>query len=136
MVGVTLSFGSAITVIAINQFNLSNYAALLTAGAQQLSAGKLLSIVYGTVTQSGSCPMYRGYNEGTAYTLAMYNYGTVSFTPIEVFVNSTLVSGSSYSSISAGGMTTYTLTLASCAHPSSQTFLLVDAYGDEVQVGT
>ncbi len=136
MVGVTLSFGSAITVIAINQFNLSNYAALLTAGAQQSSAGKLLSIIYGTVTQSGTCPVYAGYNEGTSYTVALYNYGTVSFTPIEVFVNSTLVSGSPYGSIPAGGMTTYTLTLASCAHPSGQTFLLVDAYGDEVQVGT
>lgn len=136
MVGVTLSFGTAITASAINQFNLSGSSASLASAVQQASSGKLVSLIYGTVAQSGSCPAYGGYNEGTAYTLVVYNYGTAAFTPAEAFVNSTLVSGGPYGGIASDSLATYTLTLPSCSHPSGQTFLLVDSYGDEAQIGT
>jgi hypothetical protein len=113
------------------------------AAAQQASAGKLVSLVYDTVVQgSGGCSVaYGGYTEGTVFTVALYNYGTVSFTPAEVFDNATLLSSGSWSgapsnSVTPGSMTTFTLTLMSCAHPAGQTFVLVDASGDEVTIGT
>ena len=57
--------------------------------------------------------------------------------PTEIFVNGTLqYSGTGFGTIAPASMTTYTLTLSSCAHPTGQTILLVDAYGDEVQFGT
>lgn len=136
MIGVTLSFGSFVAASAIDQFNKSNYSGSLAVAAQQASAGKLISYVYAASTPSGSCPLYGGNREGTTFSLALYNYGTAAFSPTEVFVNSTLYSGGGYSSIAAGSMATYALTLPSCAHTSGQTILLVDAYGDEVQFGT
>lgn len=143
MIGVTLSVGGFITVGAINQFSLAQNSASLAAAVQQASVEKLVSLVYGTVNEgSGGCATtYNGYTEGTTFTLALYNYGTVAFTPSELFDNSTLISSSNWSgapsnSIAPGSMTTFTVTLTSCAHPSGQTVLLVDSYGDEVQVVT
>jgi hypothetical protein len=143
MIGVTLSVGGTVTVGAINEFNLSQNSASLAAVVQQASAGKLVSLVYDTVMQgSGGCStVYSGYTEGTTFTVALFNYGTVPFTPSEVFDNATLLSSGSWSgapsnTITPGSMTTFTLTLASCIHPSGQTILLVDSYGDEAQVGT
>ena len=143
MIGVTLSVGGFVTVDAINQFSLAQDSASTAALVQQASAGKLVSLVYDTVTQgSGGCTAaYEGYTEGVTLTVALYNYGTVVFTPSEVFDNATLVSSSNWSgapssNVTPGGMTTFTMALASCAHPSGQTLLLVDSYGDEVQLGT
>jgi flagellin-like protein len=133
MIGVTLSFGGYITYAAIGQFNLAQNSASLAAAVQQQSAGKLISLVYSAVTQSGSCPVYGGYNEGSL-TLELYNYGTVSFTPSEAFINGTLYSGAG--SIAASSMGAFSFASPSCVHPSGQTILLVDSYGDEVQIGT
>jgi hypothetical protein len=113
------------------------------AAAQQASAGKLVSLVYDTVVQgSGGCSVaYGGYTEGTTFTIALFNYGTVVFTPSEVFDNATLTpsggwSGAPSNGVTPGSMTAFTLTLTSCAHPAGQTFVLVDASGDEVTFGT
>ena len=139
MIAVTLSFGSYTTYFAISQYNLAQNTATLAAVVQQQSAGKLVSFIYSSVTPSGSCPAYGGSNEGTAFTLVLYNYGTAAFLTSGIFVNSTLISswtGSPSANIAANGMTSFTLTLPSCSHPSGQTILLVDQYGDEVQIGT
>jgi len=136
LIGVTLSFGSVVAVDAVNQFNLSTNSASLAAAVQEVSAGKLVSLVYGSVSPSRSCPLYQGYNEGTTYTMALYDYGSANFSTVELFVNGTLYSGGGYGTISAGSIASYTLTLPWCAHPSGQTFLLLDANGDGVQVGT
>ena len=143
MIGVTLSVGGFVTVDAINQFSLAQDSASTAALVQQASAGKLVSLVYDAVTQgSGGCTApYEGYTEGVTLTVALYNYGTVVFTPSEVFDNATLVPSSNWggapsSSVTPGGMTTFTMALASCSHPSGQTLLLVDSYGDDIQLGT
>ena len=139
MIALTLSLGGYTTYMAINQYNLVQNAASLAALVQQQSAGKLISFVYSSVTPSGICPVYGGGNEGTTFTLALYNYGTVAFSTSEVFVNSSLISGwagSPTNNIAANSMTTLTMTLPSCSHPSGQTVLLVDQYGDETQIGT
>lgn len=139
MIGVTLSFGSFVTMAAINQFNLSTYSGSLAASVQQGSAGKQVSFIYFAVTPgSGSCvTAYQGVTEGKTSTLALYSYGSVGMNPTEIFVNGTLqYSGTGFGTIAPASMTTYTLTLSSCAHPTGQTILLVDAYGDEVQFGT
>ncbi len=139
MIGVTLAFGSFVAAAALNQFNLSTYAGSLAAGAQEASAGKQVSLVYGTVPTpgSGGCTTaYKGVTEGTGYTLVLYDYGSVSFTPTKLFVNGSLYSGSLGMTVPVGGMGIFTLTLPSCVHPSGQTFLFVDLNGDEVQVGT
>ena len=133
MIGVTLSVGGYVTAAAINQFNLAQNAASLAALVQQQSAGKLISLVYSTVTPSGSCPAYVGYSEGIL-TLELYNYGTFTFTPSEAFDNGTLYSGTG--SVAANSMAAFTFTLPSCVHPSGQTILLVDSYGNEMQFGT
>ena len=133
MIGVTLSVGGYVTVTAVGQFNLAQNAASLAAMAQQQSAGKLISLAYSTVTPNGTCPLYGGYSEGTL-TLELYNYGGVAFTPFEAFDNGTLFSGTG--SIGPNGMAAFNFTSPPCVHPSGQTILLVDSYGDEIQLGT
>jgi hypothetical protein len=139
LICVTLSFGSFVTAAAINQFNLSTYSGSLAASVQQASADKQVSYIYFAVAPgTGSCTaVYQGVTEGKTSNLALYNYGSAGMNPTEIFVNGTLqYSGTGFGNIAPGGMTTYTLTLSSCAHPTGQTVLLVDAYGDEVQFGT
>ncbi len=138
MVGVTISFGGVVTAAAVSQFNLSAASSSIASGVQASSSGKQVSLVYGTVQSpgSGGCTsVYGGYAEGTAYSLALYNYGSVSFVPLQVFLNGTLLAGGPYAPISPGYSTTYSLTLP-CAHPSGQLFLLLDSAGDEIQVAT
>jgi hypothetical protein len=136
MVGATLLFGGFVTATAISQFGVSGYSASLGTAVQEASSGKLVSFVYGVATPSGSCPAYRGVNEGTTYTLALYNYGTASFIPTELFLNSTLYGGGGYGAVPTGTLTAFTLTLPACTHSSGQTVLMVDAHGDEVQLET
>jgi hypothetical protein len=139
MVGVTLAFGSVVTATSVNQFSTTGNSYSLGVSVQESSAGKQVSLIYGTVPVPGSggcATTYRGYTEGTAYSVALYYYGSVPFTPAEIFDNGTLLSGGPYGTIAAGSMATYNLTLPSCAHPSGQVLLLVDANGDEVQVET
>ncbi len=145
MVGVTLSFGSVVTVAAVNSFNLTSSSASAAIAVQEASAGQQISLLYGTVNGLvvNGCPTYRGadgltYHSQTTYTLALYDYGSIPFTPNEIFDNSTMIatwSGSPTNTLAAGGATVFTIATP-CARPSGQTFLLVDTYGDEVQVGT
>ncbi len=141
MMGVTVSFGGFVAAAAINQFNLSTYTGSLASSVQQATAGKLISFVYFTVAPGSGTPScsttYQGVTEGKTSTLSLYNYGTASLNPTELFVNGTLeYSGTGLGNIVPASLTTYTLTLSSCAHPTGQTILLVDAYGDELQLGT
>jgi hypothetical protein len=136
MIGVTLVFGGFVTGAAISQFGLASYSASVGAAVQEASVGKLVSFVYGVATPSASCPVHGGINEGTTYTIALFDYGSVSFTPSELFINGTLYAGGGFGTMPTGIMTTFTLSLPSCAHSSGQTILFVDAHGDEVQVET
>jgi FlaG/FlaF family flagellin (archaellin) len=139
MIGVTLVFGSFVATAAINQFNLSTYSGSLAASVQQASVGKQISYIYLAITPgSGSCTgTYQGVTEGKTSILALYNYGSVGMNPTEMLINGTLqYSGTGLGNIAPGSMTTFSLTLAACAHPTGQTILLVDASGDEVQFGT
>lgn len=133
MIGVTLSLGGYVTVAAINQFGLAQSTDSAAAMVQQQSAGKLVSLVYATVTPSGSCPTYEGESEGTL-ALELYNYGTATFTPAEAFLNGTLYPGSG--GVAPGSIGAFTFSSPPCVHPSGQTVLLADAYGTEVQLGT
>ncbi len=138
MIGATLLFGSLVVEAALSQSSASSYSSYLAASAQQGSSGKLVTLVYSSVFPgSGSCiQTYKGITEGTAFTLALYNYGITSFTPTAVYINGTLYSGSGYAAIIASGLTVYSFTAPTCVHASGQTFTLVDAGGSEVSIGT
>ena len=149
MIGVTLSFGGAVVSIAAGQFQATTGGSSQAAFAQQEQVGKLVTLVYGTVVQgSGGCTAtYEGpdggtYLEGKSYVLALYDYGSVSFAPAEVFDNGTLLSAGGFSAIAAAqpgqsaGPVANVLTLPSCAHPSGQALVLVDTSGDEIENGT
>jgi len=149
MIAVTLVFGGIVTSAAVGQFDGSTSGGALGVKEQEASVGKQVSLVYGTVVAgSGGCTStYSGpgggsYAEGKTYLLVLFDYGSVPFTPYEVFDNGTLLAVGGYSTVaaqSAGdppGPVSNTLTLASCAHPAGQSFLLIDAAGDEVAVGT
>lgn len=133
MIGVTLSLGGYVTVAAINQFGLAQDAASAAAAIQQQSAGKLVSLVYATVTTSASCPIYDGQSEGTL-ELELYDFGTVAFDPSETFINGTLFAGTG--TLSPGSIGAFAFSSPSCVHASGQTVVLVDAYGTEIQLGT
>lgn len=145
MIGVTLSFGSIVASAAVSQFQASTQGDSQSVLAQEASVGKQVALVYGTVVQgSGGCTAtYVGagggtYLEGKSYVLALYDYGSASFAPAEVFDNGTLLPPGGYAVIAADGPgpVSDSLALAACARPSGQTFLLVDASGDELTVAT
>jgi len=149
MVGATLAFGGLVASIAVAQFGAQTSGDALSVAAQADSAGKLVSLVYGTaVSGSGGCnAQYRGpdgglYLEGRTYVLVLYDYGSVGFTPYEVFDNGTLLAVGGYSTVPAGtggsapAPVANTLVLPACARPSGQSFVMVDSSGDEVTVGT
>lgn len=135
MIGVTLSFGSVVTSAAVSQLNSTAGSSSLAASLQEASAGKQIALVYATVGSTGGCQSYRGATEGTSLTVALFDYGTTPFTPSEIVNNSTVYAGN-YPTLGAGSLASYTVALGSCAHPSGQNLLAVDASGDEVQVGT
>lgn len=132
MIGVTLSVGSLVTYTAMSQSGLAAGSASLGGALQQSEAGTQLALSYVAVVPSGSCPVYRGFNEGTSLTVALYNYGTGSFTPYEFVVNSTVYQGS-YSVLSPGNIATYTVTALGCLHGSGLAILALDVSGGEAQ---
>jgi hypothetical protein len=137
LIGVTLSFGSVVAVAALNQFGQATNSDSLGSSLESAGAGRQLSLVYGTVPNpgSGGCTAISGgVEEGTGFSLALYNYGSASFFPAQVFDNGTQLNGP-FSPIPPGSITSLSLTLP-CSHPSGQVFLLVSGDGDEVQVGT
>ena len=148
MIGATLAFGGVVASAAVSQFNGATGGGSQGAAASAASAGKLVSLVYGTVVPgSGGCTAaYRGpdggaYPEGKTYLLVLYDYGSVSFAPYEVFDNGTLLGVGGYVAVPAGSgaataPATNSLTLPGCAHPTGQSFVLIDGAGDEVAVDT
>ncbi len=135
MLGVTLSVGGIVSYAAVGQFGLAADSATVGASLGQTSAGVQLGLVLVSVASSTSCPSYQGYNEGTALSLSLYNYGASDFTPAEIILNSTAYSGA-YGTLGAGTLGSYAITLSSCAHPSGQTIVAVDSLGDEVEFGS
>ena len=135
MVGVTLSLGSLVVAAATAQFGLTSDSASLGASLRQGAAGTQLALIYDAVQPSGSCPAYRGYQEGTNLTLAVYGYGSEGFTPAGFVVNSTDYSGG-YAAVNHGTLAQYSVALSECAHASGLTVMAYDASGDEVQFGT
>jgi len=132
MVGVTISLGGVLVAAAMGSIGQAQSASALGASLLQSASGKELGIIYAAVASSGSCPTYRGVNEGTVMTVALFDYGSDGFTPAEFVVNSTMYAGS-YHSLAPGAMGQFVLTLGSCAHSSGQTITAVDAQGDEAQ---
>jgi hypothetical protein len=135
MVGVTLSLGSFVAAAAVSQFGLAGGSASLGASMEQSSSGVALGLVYVAVAPSVSCPVSGGYHEGNSITLALFNYGTTSFTPAEVAVNSTIYPGS-YPAVAPGTLGQYAISLGSCAHGWAQTLLVLDSSGDGVELGS
>ena len=133
MVGVTLSLGSIVTAAAVGAFGQTEGAASMGASLQESAFGVRLSLAYATVAPSGACQVYRGTGEGTTITLALYNYGALGFTPVELAVNSTVYSGA-FQVDRPGALALYSVSLASCAHASGQTVVALDGEGDEVQL--
>jgi hypothetical protein len=132
MIGVTISVGSFVAAAALNQFGLASGSASTGASVQQNAAGIRLGLSYVAVLSSPSCPHYGGSNEGTALTLALYDFGTESYVPTEFIVNSTFYSGA-YPSVGPESFQTFSLTLAGCAHGSGLTITALDAVGDGAQ---
>jgi len=135
MIGVTLSLGSFVAFAALGQFGLAANSASLGASLDQSSAQTQLGMVYVAVASSSTCPSFGGVHEGVSLTLALYNYGTTSFTPSELLVNATAYQGA-YGSTPPGSLGLYTVTLAACAHSSGQSVLAADSAGDVLQVAS
>lgn len=135
MVGVTISLGSVLVAAALGSIGQAQGASSLGASLQRSASGKELSLTYIAVASSGSCPDYMGAAEGTQMTLALFDYGSNGFTPVEFIVNSTIHPGA-YPGLSPGTMGQYTVNLGGCAHSSGQTVTVVDSEGDAVQVGS
>ena len=135
MVGVTLSLGGVVVAAALGSFGQAENSASIGASLQGTEAGTQVSLVYASVTPSGSCPVYRGAQEGTSLTIFLFDYGEIAFSPSEFAVNSTFYQGN-FSAIGPGALGEYTLALGSCAHPSGLTMAAADSSGDEVQFGS
>lgn len=135
MVGVTLSLGSLVVAAATSQFSLASNSASLGASLEQGAADTQLGLVYDAVHPSASCPAYRGYQEGTNLTLAVFDYGSQGFAPVGFVVNSTDYSVTAPQT-APGSLGTYSLQLAGCAHPTGLAILAYDGSGVEVQFGT
>jgi hypothetical protein len=134
LVGVTLSLGSLVVSAATNQFSIASGTASLGERIGQEAASVQLAFVYST-TALGLCNSYGGSPEGTTLTVALFDYGSGSFTPTGFVVNSTVISGS-YATASPGELVQYAISLGACAHSSGQTLVAFDASGDEVQFET
>lgn len=138
MMGVTISLGSVVAGMAITQYGLSSGAASLSTSLQEEASGVQVSLITAAVSGQGSCPSYKGSQEGSALVLTVFDYGPTQFTPSEVFVNGTAYFGS-YAPVLPGGIETYSFPLVpsgTCAHPSGQVVLMADSQGDEVEFGT
>ena len=135
MIGVTLSLGSMVVAAATSQLGLGANSASLGASLGQGAAETQLGLVYDSILPSGSCPVYRGYQEGTALTVALYDYGAKGFTPAGFVVNSTLYTGN-FTEAAPGALQEYALALSGCAHPSGLTVMAYDSSGDVVEFAT
>ena len=132
MVGVTLAMGSMVAAAALGQFGLSNGSAAESAALMQSASGVDLSLVFVSVSSSGSCPQFGGYNEGTTITVSIFNYGVSAFTPSEIMDNSSVFSGA-YPTTAPGSLGEYTLDLGRCSHSAGQTLLALDSTGEGFQ---
>ena len=117
---------------ALGSVGQADGSASIGSSVRESAAGVQLSLPYVAVTSVGSCPAYRGANEGTALSVSIFDYGTVGFTPSEIVVNSTAYAGG-FQTAGPGALETYSISLAACAHASGLTILALDAMGDEFQ---
>jgi len=139
MLGVTISLGSVATGLVTNQFGITATTAGAGAMNYENSAGIQLSYVLATTTSAGGCPTYRGVPGGNVLQIIIYDYGSRSFSPTTIVVNSTLYFSPTFPTVAAGGMVTYRLSLTPagiCAHPWGQTVLMADVVGDDFQFET
>ena len=127
--------GSIVVAAATSQFSSSAGSASLSASLRQGAAETSLGFVYDAVQPTGSCPDYRGYQEGTTLSIALFDYGAKGFTPAGFVVNSTAYAGS-YAETEGGALRVYSLTLAGCAHQSGLTIMAYDGAGDEAEFET
>lgn len=134
LVGVTLSLGSMVVAAAEGQFSLASGTASLEGRINQDAASVQLALVYSTAT-AGSCGSYLGSPEGTTLTVALFDYGSGTFTPSGFTVNSTVITGT-YGALSPGELVAYALPLGPCVHSSGQTVVAFDSSGGEVQFET
>ena len=137
MVGVTLSFGSVASALAIGQFGSADAASSLSGSVAERSTGTQVSFVFAYVTQTGSCTTFLGAPEGGSLSVILFNYGSTSLTPSLVTVNSTVYAVSAQP-ILPGRAGTLTVPLApgACAHPGGQAVVVSDTNGDEAQIET
>ncbi|MDG6986053.1 MAG: hypothetical protein JRM73_04825 [Nitrososphaerota archaeon] len=132
---VTLSLGSAVVAAATAEFGVASSSDSLGASLSQASAGTQLSLVYSEVAPAGACPTYHGTQEGYALALAVFDYGSASFAPSGLVVNSTVYPGP-LPTDAPGSMVVYGVTLSVCSHSSGLTVLAYDPAGAEVQFET
>jgi hypothetical protein len=135
LMGVTLSVGSVVVAAATTQFGLAGGSASLGASLRAGAAETQLSLIYAAVQPSGSCPSYRGVQEGTSLTVALYDFGAAGFTPSGFVVNSTGYGGA-FAETGPGEMGQYTVALGVCAHQPGLKILVYDAAGDVAEFGT
>ena len=134
MVGVTLALGGLVTSSALSQFALANDSASLGA-AQDVPAMVQVGLVYFVAAPSGSCPAYKNYQEGSSVSIAFYNYGEVSFSPVDIVVNGSAHAGG-YAPVAPGSMRTYELDIGTCSRSWGDTVTLIDQEGNELQFAT
>lgn len=132
MIGVTLTLGGVVVAAAIGSAGQANASASLGSALQEEGSGVQVGLVYAAVASSGSCPSYQGETEGTSLTVALFDYGTGGFTPVEIAVNSTVYSGD-FPAVGPGAMSLYTFVLGTCGHSSGLTIAAIDSKGEEVQ---
>jgi len=137
MLGVTLSFGTVVAGLALSQFGVSSSSAAAGASQQAHRYGTQVSFLYATVSQPGSCPVYRGAPEGSTVAFEVYDYGSQPYTPAEASVNRTLYF-TTLGTVSGGAMGSFTLPLhpGTCTHQTGLAVMLEDSNGDEVEFVT
>lgn len=139
MVGVTISLGSLVTSLAVGGFGAAASSASFASSLQAQASGREVAFVDSSVGSQSSCPAYQGAQEGQTLVVTLFNYGSAAFTPDEFVVNGSVYYSSSFQSLQAGALGTYSVSLqpaGSCAHPTGQALMVVDPSGDEFQYAT
>lgn len=132
LMGVVMAVGGTLAVVSMNQMSASQMGIIVALQQQKESAGKLFSLVYSNLS-----PQSR-------LVVEVYDYGTVSYAPVSVYIDQTKVTftltdpstGGQISSIPAGGRGDITVTSTTYTSASGHTVYIVDGVGDVVQFST
>ncbi len=132
LMAVVLAVGGSIATIELGQLSASQQGIMVALRQEKDSAGKLLSLVYSNL------------NAQSRLVVEVYDYGTVSYSPISVYVDQAKVTftltdpitGLQVSSIPAGGRGDITVTSTTYTSSSGHTVYLVDGVGDVIQFST